>query len=102
MIPGEVSISLCTEPIDIRYGFDRLCQLMREYTHREPDRGGLFVFSNKAATRFKVMWFEQNGVCVPYKRLYRAHFELPIDREKLSVVIDRAVLAVLLQGKARA
>ena len=101
MIPSEVSIYLCTEAIDMRYGFDRLCQLMREYTRCEPERGGLFVFSNKAATRLKVMWFEQNGVCVLYKRLHRAHFELPLERKKLSIVIDRAALAALLQGKAR-
>lgn len=101
MIPSEVGIYLCTTPVDMRYGFDRLCRIVREQVEREPQEGGLFVFSNRAATRLKVLWFEKNGCCFLYKRLHRARFQIPSPDGVLSITIDRDELARVLEGKAR-
>jgi transposase len=78
MIPGGVRIFVCTEPVDMRRGFDRLAQTARERGDHDPVQGGaVFVFANRCATRLKLLWFERNGACVLYKRLHRARFELP-------------------------
>ncbi len=78
MIPGGVRIFVCTAPVDLRHGFDRLAQTARERVGTDPMSGGaLFVFANKRATRLKVLWFEKNGMCLLYKRLHQARFELP-------------------------
>src|SRR3569623_596292 len=78
MIPTGVRSFVCTAPVDMRYGFDRLAQLARERVGQDPvDGGALFVFAGKGATRLKVLWFDRNGLCLLYKRLHRAVFELP-------------------------
>jgi transposase len=51
----------------------------------------LFVFAGKSATRLKVLWFDRNGLCMLYKRLHRATFQLPTaDDAAVSVHIDAA------------
>ena len=103
MIPAGVRIFVCTEPVDMRRGFDRLAQTARDIVGQDPQQGGaLFVFANRRATRMKVLWFERNGYCMLYKRLHRAVFELPLaGAGSRSVHIDAAALARLLAGRTR-
>lgn len=102
MIPADVRIFLCTEPVDMRYGFDRLAQLARERVGRDPvDGGALFVFAGRSAKRLKVLWFDRNGLCMLYKRLHRAAFELPTSAGAASIHIDAAAFARLLAGVAQ-
>lgn len=100
MIPGGVRIFVCSAPVDLRHGFDRLAQTARERMGADPMAGGaLFVFANKRATRLKVLWFEKNGFCLLYKRLHQAVFELPMaGAGSTSVHIDAQALAKLLAG----
>jgi transposase len=100
MIPSAVRIFVCTEPVDMRHGFDRLALAARERSGHDPQQGAaLFIFANRSATRLKVLWFEGHGCCVLYKRLHRAMFELPAGG--VSVHIDSAALARLLAGTPR-
>lgn len=103
MIPAGVRIFVCTEPVDMRYGFDRLAQLARDRMGHDPVAGGaLFVFTGRAATRLKVLWFEGHGLCVLYKRLHRAVFDVPVGAAgELALRIDGVALAKLLAGVAR-
>jgi transposase len=100
MIPSGVRIYLCVEPVDMRFGFDRLAQVARERVGRDPVEGGaLFVFVGKSATRLKALWFDRNGLCLLYKRLHQAVFELPAAAGgAVSIHIDGAALARLLAG----
>lgn len=103
MIPPGVRIFVCTVPVDMRLGFDRLALVARERIGHDPTAGGaLFVFAGKKATRIKVLWFEGHGLCILYKRLHRAVFELPVGQDgTASVRIDAAALGRLLAGVAR-
>jgi transposase len=103
VIPGAVRIFVCVAPVDMRLGFDRLAQVARERIGHDPVAGGaLFVFAGRAATRLKVLWFEGAGVCILYKRLHRAVFELPLERDGATWVrIDAAALSRLLAGVRR-
>jgi transposase len=103
VIPAGVRIFVCTEPVDMRQGFDRLAQRARDVVGQEPQQGGaLFVFANKRASRIKVLWFERNGYCMLYKRLHRAVFDLPLaGAGSVSVHIDGAALSKLLAGRTR-
>jgi transposase len=100
MIASQVRIFVCTEPVDMRCGFDRLALLARERVGEDPQSGALFVFCGKRATRLKVLWFDRNGYCLLYKRLHRAVFKLPLGDSGASVRIDGAELARILQGEA--
>ena len=103
MIPSGVRIFVCTEPVDMRQGFDRLAQTARSRIGHDPQQGdALFVFANRGARRLKILWFERNGFCLLYKRLHRAVFELPASvAGQPSVHIDSVALSRLLAGVAR-
>jgi transposase len=100
MIPMQVRIFVCREPVDMRCGFDRLAQLARERVGEDPQSGALFVFAGKRATRLKVLWFDQNGYCLLYKRFHSSEFHLPIDGMHSCVQINGAQLATMLRGHA--
>lgn len=103
MIPSQVRIFVCTERQDMRRSFDGLALAVRERLALDPESGALFVFASKRGNRLKILWFDQNGYCLLYKRLHRASFELPeagaADRPLVS--IDARTLASLLRGVAK-
>jgi transposase len=103
VIPPAIRIFVCTDAVDMRFGFDRLAQVAREKIGQDPVAGGaLFVFAGKSATRLKVLWVEGHGICMLYKRLHRAVFEVPVGSAgSTSVHIDSVALAKLLAGVAR-
>lgn len=102
MIAVGVRIFVCTEPLDMRQGFDRLAHAVKLKLGEDPQSGSLFIFANRGATRLKALWFDANGYCLLYKRLHRAVFELPSSSGgSLSVQIDARRLAELLRGSAR-
>jgi transposase len=96
VIPTTVRIFVCPEPQDMRRSFDALALVVREGLVQDPQSGALFVFVNKRANRLKVLWFEQSGYCILYKRLHRARFVLPSGDG--AARIDARVLATILRG----
>ena len=95
MIPASVRIFVCAEPQDMRRSFDGLALAAREVLGEDPESGALFCFTNKRRNRLKVLWFDRNGYCLPYKRLNQARFLMPDER-----TIDGVALAKLLRGIA--
>jgi transposase len=86
----------------MRRSFDALALAVRERLALDPESGELFVFASKRGNRLKVLWFDNNGYCLLYKRLHQAPFELPVvdaaDRPLAS--IDLRTLAMILRGVA--
>jgi transposase len=103
MLPSSVRIFVCTQPQDMRRSFDRLAQVAREVVGEDPQKGAMLVFVGKRGTRLKVLWWDRNGLCLLYKRLHGAVFEMPRgDGVTGSVRIDAVALARLLAGVAKA
>jgi len=84
----------------MRRSFDALALVTQQLLGEDPQSGALFVFVGKTRNRVKVLWFDQNGYCLLYKRLHRALFSVPTDGARASVRIDGAQLAALLAGVA--
>lgn len=103
MLPPSVRIFVCTQPQDMRRSFDRLAQVVREVVGEDPLGGAMFVFAGKRGTRLKVLWWDSNGLCLLYKRLHGAVFELPRTGEGpgSSLRIDAAALGRILAGVAK-
>jgi transposase len=103
MIPTQVRIFVCTERQDMRRSFDALALAVRERLALDPKSGALFVFASKRGNRVKVLWFDQNGYCLLYKRLHAASFELPDSggAERPLIAIDARALATILRGVAK-
>ena len=77
MIPRGVEIFVALDPIDLRWGFDRLCGVVAEQLGRSARSGALFVFFGRRRTAAKILFADRTGVCVFYKRLDTGTFRIP-------------------------
>ena len=100
MIPHGVEIFVGLEPIDLRWGFDRLSGIVSERIGRVARSGALFVFFGKRRGAIKVLFFDGTGLCLFYKRLDRGTFRLPdaSDMGQTSIAIEERALDDLLDG----
>lgn len=100
MIPAGVQVFVALEPVDMRYGFERLAGLVRERIGYEPRSGALFFFVGKRRDAAKVLFCDGSGMCLFYKRLDRGTFVLPdAPAEGAShVEVDDVTLESLLDG----
>jgi transposase len=110
MIPHGVEIFVALEPIDLRWGFDRLCGVVAERLGREARSGALFVFFGKRRTAVKVLFVDRTGVGVLYKRLDAGTYRIPepaiegdaarlIDERAFDDLIDGIDLAPVLRRR---
>ena len=66
---SDVRIFLCTTPTDMHYSFDRLLGRTREIFEQDPLDGHLFLFVNRNRDRLKLLFWDQDGFCIFYKKL---------------------------------
>jgi transposase len=101
-LPGRVF--LCTLPTDMRKSFDTLACLVQQELGQDPFSGDLFVFRSKRGDRLKLLWWDEDGYCLWYKRLEAGSFVLPGADERRTLVgahglvLRAAELALLLDG----
>jgi transposase len=94
-----VEIYLCTQPTDLRRGFDRLAQAALEHAAREVINGGLYMFINRRRDRVKLLYWDGDGLCQWYKRLEAGRFQLPIfSSETTSMALSATQLSLILSG----
>jgi transposase len=100
VIPAGVEVFVGLDPIDLRWGFDRLAGLVSEHLGRSARSGALFVFRGKRGEAMKVLFFDGTGLCVFYKRLDRGTFRWPeaLRAGESSVQIEERELEALLDG----
>jgi transposase len=100
MIPAGVQVFVALEPVDMRYGFDRLSGMVRERMGYEPRSGALFVFVGRRRQLVKILFADATGTCVFAKRLDRGVFSLPASpaADASHIEVDEATLDALLDG----
>lgn len=100
MIPRGVDIYLGTEPIDLRWGFERLCGVVTERIGRRPRSGAVFAFFGRRRHAMKVLYFDGTGLCVFYKRLDKGNFKFPLayDGRSPTIVLTERELDDLFAG----
>lgn len=97
--PAAIRIWLGCQPIDLRCGFDRLAEAVRQLLQGDPLSGHVFVFRNKRADRIKLLYWDEDGFVVLYKRLERGTFRWPaIAPGQQSITLRPAELTMLLYG----
>jgi transposase len=96
-LPASVSIWLASQPTDLRKSFDTLAEVVRQQLHGEPLSGQLFVFRNKRADRVKLLYWDEDGYVIVYKRLEAGTFRFPA-ASGASVQVRAADLQMLLDG----
>jgi hypothetical protein len=70
-------VFLAGEPAVMRKGFEGLAAFARSAPGEELLSGHVFVFSNVARTRLKLLFWDGSGLCLCSKRLERARFVWP-------------------------
>lgn len=100
MIGHSARIFVATRAVDFRGSFDRLGGIVREQLASDPRSGAFFVFFNRAQDRVKILFFDQTGDAILYKRLDQGTFRgiVDLDPEKERVEIDAQKLRDLLAG----
>ena len=96
-LPTSVPIWLATQATDLRKSFDSLAELVRRQLERDPLSGQLFVFRNKRADRVKLLYWDEDGFVIVYKRLEAGTFRFP-QADAARVEIRAADLQMLLDG----
>jgi transposase len=97
--PAAVRIWLASAPVDLRKSFDTLAELVRLHLHNDPLSGHLFVFRNKRGDRVKLLYWDEDGFVIVYKRLEEGTFRWPaVAAGQHSMSLRAAELAMLLDG----
>jgi transposase len=101
-LPGRVF--LCTLPTDMRKSFDTLAALVQTQLGQDPLSGDLFVFRSRRGDRVKLLYWNDDGYALWYKRLEEGTFVLPAADGRrgrageCGLVLRPAELAMLLDG----
>jgi len=93
VIPHGVEVYVALDPIDLRWGFDRLCGVVAEKLGRNARSGALFVMFGRRRTAVKVLYCDRTGLCVFYKRLDAGTFRIPepmIEGDTARLIDERA------------
>jgi transposase len=94
-ISANARIFFYQKPIDMRKGIEGLCGLVEELFVGELMSGAYFIFTNKLKDKMKVLYWDNDGFAIWWKRLEKGSFRLfGVDKP----MIDRKQLFMLLEG----
>lgn len=98
LAPPTSGIWLLATPTDMRKSFDGLLALATEHCQQNVLEGGLFLFVNKRRDRIKLLWWDDDGLVIWYKRLEQGTFEMPCAADASHVTLTATQLSLLLGG----
>jgi len=70
-------VFVALDPVDLRRSFNGLFACVQQQLRLDPLSGHLFVFTNRARNRLKVLVWDGSGLWVCAKRLERGRFSWP-------------------------
>jgi transposase len=88
----------------MRKSFDSLAALVQTHLDQDALSGDLFVFRSRRGDRIKLLFWDEDGYMLCYKRLEEGTFVLPVaDGKRVAagahgLVLRPAELAMLLDG----
>lgn len=102
MIAHGVPIYVALEPVDMRFGYERLGALVRERMRAEPRSRALFVFVGKRGHSMKVLTWDGTGMILIHKKLDAGKFELPraASPGEQHLVVSDSIFEVIHKGVA--
>jgi len=89
-----IKVYVSLEPIDARKSIDSLSALVVEAFGENPQAGHLFLFFNKARDKVKILFWDNTGFVLYYKRLEKHRFHVP----KLVGLKQMEISEIQLQG----
>ena len=101
MLPGGLRVWVAVAPVNMSKSIDGLAAVVAAQLSRDPKVDGVFVFVNVRRDRVKLLWKDQSGWCLLYKRLDARLVIRPLESPSsttTAVSIDCRALASLLEG----
>jgi len=96
--PELSTIYIHREPVDFRKAMNGLMIIVEQEMEISPFDDALFVFCNKARDKLKVLYWEQTGFCLWYKRLEKDKFKWPRKANKSVMTLSEQQWGWLLSG----
>jgi transposase len=94
-IPGNARLFLFQQPVNMRKSFEGLSALVEQLFPGELLSGALFIFLNRRKDQMKVLFWDNDGLVIWFKRLEKGLF-LSID--SCDGHIDRRLFLMMLEG----
>lgn len=85
---------------DLRKSIDGLAVLVKESFELDPFSSSLFVFCNRQRDKLKILYWDDSGFWLYYRRLERGKFNWPTGESSTPTKISRRQLGWLLDGLA--
>jgi transposase len=92
------AVYLHREPVDFRKAVNGLVLIIEHEMTLSPYAAALFVFSNRSRDKLKILWWDETGFCLWYKRLEQAKFKWPKQASEPVLELTESQLNWLLQG----
>jgi transposase len=84
-----LKIFFYTVPVDMRRSIDGLSIVVVEEVKLNPAGGNVYIFFNRQRDKIKILYWQQNGFCLLYKRLEKERFKVPRDVGILSITYQQ-------------
>ena len=78
LVPFNATVWLYRRPVDFRKQIDGLMVLVADTLKRDPASGQLFVFRNRQGDKIKMLYWQDNGFWLLYKRNETGRFIFPL------------------------
>lgn len=92
----DARVYLWLGAMDMRIGFDRLAQFIKDKLQRDIISGGLYVFLSRKRDRAKILYWDLDGYALWFKRLEAGVFR--VERLEGHEEISAVDLKELLRG----
>ena len=97
-IPPQAQIYIYTASMDMRKSIDGLVLFLVDVFEQNPQQGDLFVFTNKQRNKVKLLFWDNNGFVLYYKRLEKGRFNYSKYIQGDKICVSSAQLSALLMG----
>jgi transposase len=94
--PGAVYLH--REAVDFRKSINGLVAIVEQEMNRSPFADALFVFCNRARDKLKIVYWDQTGFCLWYKRLEQERFKWPTRYQDAIMPLSEEQFNWLLSG----
>lgn len=94
-IHGNSRLFFCQEPVNMRKSFEGLSAIVEQLFPDELLSGAFFIFLNRRKDQMKVLFWDNDGLVIWFKRLEKGSFAWQW-KEKTS--LDRREFLMLLEG----
>lgn len=94
-IPGNTRLFLCQQPVNMRKSFEGLMAIVEQLFPGELLSGSFFIFLNRRKDHIKVLFWDNDGMVIWFKRLEKGSFNWKWGETSS---LDRRTFLMLLEG----